>query len=382
MSNIKDVYTTFTIKMNIKSPIFIGSGDELNKTRYYFNPSTKDVKIVDDKKLRAFLAKHSLFENFQEYLMKNGDYGNLVAWLGENRINIDSVDIWKYSIKAKNIKPKDVKRNKTVQLNNIKTFVKNSNGCPYVPGSSIKGAIRTALLYLELMENRAKYSGYWKRVAYLNNGRDIKRELEKIIKELEKEVFGSIQENLFKALRVSDSSEVDISNLFVGQRADFPIHKSTVSRMPVCYEFMAEDTELCFSLEIDESLNVGGFFTKERIEKALCEFAKFQNRLYTAFQAKDVPDIYMPNEIDEKEEPNLCIGGASGFWSKTVVYALADDYQSAVCVLRQLFSSQFDRGSKGHKHAELDKKVSPHAMKLIESDGDFIPIGWTRIELV
>ena len=115
MSNITDIYTRFTINMTIKSPVFIGSGDELNKTRYYFNPTNNDVKIIDDKKFKAFLAKQNLFENFQEYLMKNGDYGNLVAWFGDNNIDIDSIDIWKYSIKAKNIKQKDVKRNKTVQ---------------------------------------------------------------------------------------------------------------------------------------------------------------------------------------------------------------------------------------------------------------------------
>ena len=61
------------------------------------NDDVMKVKPVD-KKFKAFLAKQNLFENFQEYLMKNGDYGNLVAWFGDNNIDIDNIDIWKYGL--------------------------------------------------------------------------------------------------------------------------------------------------------------------------------------------------------------------------------------------------------------------------------------------
>ena len=260
-------------------------------------------------------------------------------------------------------------------------FVKDSNGKPYVPGSSIKGALRTALLYLEIVENKQKYAHYWDVVSKLTDGKIIKKELEKISKDLEEEIFGSISDSIFKSIRISDSQELDFYTLFVGQRNDFAIHKKRPSVMPIEYEFLNIGTCLKFDVIIDEKLNINGYFTKARIEKALCEFSKFQNALYNAF-ANKTDCLFLPNEINESVEPNICIGGSSGFWSKTILYALAPNYNSAVNLLRLFFSSQFDKGDKSHKHAELDKEISPHAMKVYSDSGDYIPIGWCKLKLI
>ncbi len=379
---IKDQYTTFTAEMTVMSPMFIGSGEELNKTKYYFNQKDMTVKIVDDKKLRQFLAKNNLFESFQQHLMDNGNKGNIFRWLLDNKIDIKSTDLWKYTLEAKNLRKKDEKKDTYVQLNKIKTFVKNANGKPYIPGSSLKGAIRTALLYLELVENKEKYSENWSRISRLRDGKEIKKSLEKEINLIEEDVFGKTQNSLFKALIVSDSIGLDYSNLYIGQRADFPIHKDKISIMPIQYEFLSTGSKLSFTVTIDKNLDNNNYFSKERIKKALDGYAKLQNKLYDEFAYKDNDSVYMPDEISDNIMPNICIGGSAGFWSKSIVYALAPSIQSAIDILRPFFSYQFDRGKRSHKHNELDIKVSPHAMKLVEEKGDFIPIGWARLELV
>ena len=146
MNTIEELYTEISAELTVMSPIFIGSGEELNKTKYYFNQSDMTVKIVDEKKFRQFLAKRNLFESFQSHLLQCNDrgrnIGNLSRWLKENNLMPDGIDIWKYTLKAKNIRKKDEKRDKSIQLNDIKAFIKNANGKPYIPGSSLKGAIR------------------------------------------------------------------------------------------------------------------------------------------------------------------------------------------------------------------------------------------------
>ena len=148
---VKEQYTTMTAEMTVMSPIFIGSGDILNKTKYYFNQNNKIVKIVDEKKFQRFLSKNDLFESFEKHLMRRNEKGNfcgnLVSWLKSEDIDINTLDIWKYTLSTKNVRNKDNESNKYIQLNDIKTFIKGANGKPYIPGSSIKGAIRTALLY-------------------------------------------------------------------------------------------------------------------------------------------------------------------------------------------------------------------------------------------
>ena len=65
------------------------------------------------------------------------------------------------------------------------------------------------------------------------------------------------------------------------------------------------------------------------------------------------------------------------FWSKTIVYALAPDSQTAVQSLKELF----DRKFRIHKHLLLDKEVSPHAMKMINDNGEYIPIGLCNLKM-
>ena len=384
MNTIEELYTEISAELTVMSPVFIGSGEELNKTKYYFNQSDMTVKIVDEKKFRQFLAKRNLFESFQSHLLQCNDrgrnIGNLSRWLKENNLMPDGIDIWKYTLKAKNIRKKDEKRDKSIQLNDIKAFIKNANGKPYIPGSSLKGAIRTALLYLEITENKEKYSQFWNELKGLVDGREIGKKLQEVISRVEKQAYGDIQESKFRAVRVSDSKEAELSNLYIGQRSDFPIHKKKTSVMPVCLEFLGIGTKLKFTIDIDETVN-RGYFTKEKIEKALTEFAKFQNKLYAEFSKKDIENIFMPEEINEDTEPNMCLGGQSGFWSKTVIYALAPDIQSGVNLLRPFFASQFDRQKMNHKHNELDKNIAPHAMKLAEDNGEYIPIGWCDLKL-
>ena len=70
-------------------------------------------------------------------------------------------------------------------------------------------------------------------------------------------------------------------------------------------------------------------------------------------------------------------GGASGFWSKTIIYALAPDKQTALNSLREFFERKF----KKHQHFMLDKQVSPHALKMINDNGEFIPIGLCNLKM-
>ena len=124
MKDIKDQYSKYKLTLTPLTPIFIGSGETLNKTKYYYNSAQRIINVVDEKKLINFLSRSNLIDNFSEYLLNNGNRGNLANWFNEKRININTVNIWKYQLKTGTIKDS---RDPKKQLNEIKTFIKEEN---------------------------------------------------------------------------------------------------------------------------------------------------------------------------------------------------------------------------------------------------------------
>ncbi len=361
MKEIKNQYSKYKLTLTPLTPIFIGSGETLNKTKYYYDSLKGIINVVDEKKLINFLSRYNLIDNFSEYLLNKGNWGNLPNWFGEKRININTVNIWKYQLKTGTLKDnKDPKK----QLNEIKTFIKGANGLPYIPSSSLKGAIRTALLAYEILNNKSKYSTFF--------NRDIK------IEKIEEEVFGTISNNIFRALRISDSKEFGGENLILVQRYDYSIHKKAPKPMPMFLECLNAFKPVEMSLIIDEEQNKNKYFTMEKIEKALKLFVEVQAQAMEAFR-KNISEFgYMiDDEYDEKLDCNMCLGGASGFWSKSIVYALAPDKQTALNALREFFDKKF----KNHQHLLLDKQVSPHALKMINDNGEYVPIGLCNLKI-
>lgn len=407
---IKEQYTTFTAELTVMSPIFIGSGDELNKTMYNYNEGCREVKVANMKLLRQLLAKYNLFDEYSQYLcVNNFDTEDLYKWL-KTKIKFPAeIDkIWKYKVSVpigvslKNIQSNNKKGKNNHRFNNekpktglhnIKTFIKNPDGKPYIPGSSLKGALRTALMYAYIYEHKSDFSKDWDRISKLYKKSDVKNELEKLLNKINNREFATIvvendkEEKIklpkFNAIRVSDSKELNSSDLLIEQRVDLSINDKEIkknSKMPIVAEMLKIGTKIQFDIIIDRKLDKEGYFTKERIEKALNLFGEEQNEQYKEYKNKNITNLQMPNDIssDLKGVPNICLGGLAGFLSKSVVYAFASDTQSAVPVVHKILA---DLPKNNGVRKERDKRVAPQVMKLVDDGGKYIPIGWGRLVL-
>jgi len=209
------------------SPLHIGDGGELIPFEY----------IKEDDKIKIYPFDYfidKLFETYKETkdllpklielkeTAKNGLKENLKDYFKKAKISISP----KYEIITKVGIPAG---------NNIKTFIKNLEG-PYIPGSEIKGALRTIFLYRILKSDIKKKS------QFLNQLEQIKPEIEKLVniyderekKEEKRKVLESISkviENLeiqifranqkdaqydpFKAIIISDSSSISYNDLYI-----------------------------------------------------------------------------------------------------------------------------------------------------------------------
>ncbi len=131
------------IKIEVLSPVHIGSGNMLqNNTDFVTTDNGVDyyIRVVDDKKILELIGVEHLND-----------------WL----LSIERKDNTKELVKryAPNSKVADYSKRRLIDYSSginkqdtLKECIHNGQGLPYIPGSSIKGSIRTAIL-ASLVEN-------------------------------------------------------------------------------------------------------------------------------------------------------------------------------------------------------------------------------------
>lgn len=117
-------------------------------------PWNHRVIIPDIYTMYDDLRKRGLSDEYEKFMMDSrNNQMSLSNWLAQKQFRQQDYERWaKYELDAgeafqdRNSRPKG-----------ISAFVKDAYGMPYVPGSSIKGMIRTALLIKEITEKPEKY---------------------------------------------------------------------------------------------------------------------------------------------------------------------------------------------------------------------------------
>ena len=167
--------------IEVLTPVHIGSGVKLaNKI---------DFKISEDKQRLTIINQ-----------------SDLIKYLEENPDEIENF------LSNKLEKLKKTPDGKTYNINGnyvgeIYQFERDGNGKPYVPGSSIKGAIRTAIL-VKLFSDLSQEE----REKILNEAKDLRKGENWASEPIVNEIFGSDSNyNLMRTLQVNDAySRVDV----------------------------------------------------------------------------------------------------------------------------------------------------------------------------
>jgi len=209
---------TYNFKIDFLSPVHIGDGEELEPYDYVVKNN-----IFYRINLEKFLSEFDNYLKDEFYIILNSnDFIKLREFIYKN------CDIEKYSVYGAKTS-KRFKNEYEKNLNNIKnslrvsSFMKNNEYKPIIPGSSIKGAIRTAILGQIL---KLKGSNYRinKIKEMQNNFSYIKsnnRRFDVYANYIESSLLNhdpiDIKSDPFRVLRVSDTVVEDKSELFVGQ---------------------------------------------------------------------------------------------------------------------------------------------------------------------
>ena len=370
---------TYKIKLITISPVFIGGGEKLSSLDYLYDFNKGELKLIDEQKFSKFLQKNNLLDNFINYILNN-KFIKLFEWAKTVNLDLTKYDIFKKSYKYS-------KSDNKVR-NDINLFIKNNLGHAYIPGSSIKGVIRTAILQKKLNENpeiKNKYKSIFEQA--LKN-RKIK-ELEKIEKDIEKDLICISMPNKFKkeiadvfrGIQVTDSKEFKETDLNLYKKSDYTLGDDKIHQLPIYRECLKSYIQTEFNITIDTNITKELGISIEYIFKALGEYTDNWHKIISCFENDiDRFNLFLPSD-EEEYTANFCIGGGAGFLTKTIAYSILDK-ETAKNSIRSYLDLAFKKNSyPAHKHVERDKKISPRTLKLAKEGEDYINLGWCNISL-
>jgi CRISPR-associated protein Csm5 len=276
---------------------------------------------------------------------------------------------------------------------------------PYIPGSSLKGALRNIIIAgrllakvddeipKEIKDLRTRLLGLDDK-ALRRNSRELKsmRDMtEFVLHKLNRDEgnCGKMTNDLMAAIKISDSKPLRRSDLTICEKIDRHVRAENGERaLPTFRECLKPGVSAEFVMTVDvgmlgavdEEYKFHDYFDKTisftksgvevfkgtRLQNTLRKF----NMLYDeGFRAKFECDINADNVI--------FLGGGSGFLTKTVLLALLPDDKKRVDFISRYMQKTFPK----HKHgADRLWEVSPHTLKMTEYGGGMYEMGKCEIK--
>ena len=361
---------TYNLKLITRAPLFIGSGKTCAKTDYVLSPNGAEIICLDQEKLFRLLTERNLADKYEEFILSGGTdmYGFLtdtcrIPWR-------DAEKLAQYRVKSGDA----LDRRHSLKI--IQVFVRDGEGRAYVPGSSVKGALRTTFLYDRMSEdkevpvdtdnrrrlkdspiNEAKYINT---LRYVNDRKNKTR--------------GDMVSSIMQGVRISDSIPIDHARMMLADKND-AMPDGTVHKLNVCRECVRPDTEIDFVLTLDRSV-VGDSVTAESLMNAINRFTWYymdhyifdgENERFLA--PEQMANVYWDNSI--------LLGGGAGFFSKTLAYPYFGGRAGEM--VQDFMANTFRR--HGHER-DLDRYgISPHTMKYAMYEGDLYPMGLCEVSI-
>lgn len=365
-------------------PVFVGDGRSLDKKEYIFQKNKGMVLIPDLNKMYQGITKKGLERRFTEYLLsnaKNADGSNrwdLGRWFRENNIGSKDYEPWiLYKLDCGDF----LQEKGAIE---IRTFQKDAFGKPYVPGTSMKGMLRTILLANELM-NDDSYCKEVKRciMSAIQNGRNRTFLLKREVNEIENEVLHTLDRvdargkevgknhavnDVLSGLIISDSKPISLERMTLCQKIDDNVEGERKS-LNLLRESVKPGTDIHFDLTIDSTICP---YTIEDIVDAVNCFNESYYNMY----------LYRFKGIEYPKTNTVWLGGGSGFFTKTILYALLGQNKGIDAAVEIFKKTLPAKVSQEHKHFK-DKRIgiSPHTLKVTKYQGKSYQMGQCILDI-
>lgn len=215
----------YCIEFILDGPVHIGNGNWYSKKDYFI--SNNKIAILDVKKFVNSLNPGQ-FRDYCEFLENNsrkGDKGDLHSFLNKHGLMKVAQQSIAYSVESK----LDRAPRGALRFHDVFEFVKDPYGNPYIPGSSVKGMLRTALLNCIILEDHSLVKHYDPLQSGEINDGNRSGNITRADKKLEKAAFWleqpdefdtSIKNDVMRYISVSDSEPLSCNDLVFVKKYD------------------------------------------------------------------------------------------------------------------------------------------------------------------
>ncbi|WP_311466325.1 type III-A CRISPR-associated RAMP protein Csm5 [uncultured Abiotrophia sp.] len=273
------------------APVFIGSGQTYTTKEYiledgevYFPNMIKIYQHI----AKNYPAKLGVYEEFLMTLQRKGRTERLPDIL--RRLDVKSRDFGGYRLSVRDVDFDTTKG----RLNEIGAFVKDAFGQPYIPGSSLKGALRTIICNVKFGVDNSKDRG--RNVIRIPWG--AKR--------------GEAFSDFFHDIRVSDSEPLSRQCLMICQKIDFAKGKERPNPpLPIARECIKPRNVIEFTITCE------GREANEAMEQLVQWSRNHYDRYDEYFLSTETKPAYVQD--NPPKGGCLYLGGGAGFWTKTII---------------------------------------------------------------
>lgn len=345
----------FDLILETKSPVFIGCGKSYMKKEYLFDPGRNTVAFLDEQRFFTYLAEHDLADAYEGYLLRNTSRN-----LREFLLNVCKVSQAEINRMTRcRIDAADA-LDDSHTLKEIQRFIRNGSDQIYVPGSSVKGALRTALLKDMLLQSPPRnpdpnlpFDRYGSFEEQYFHTLTLKKDRNQIVQ------TSNPLNSIMQGVLVSDSLPIPDSQLCLTRKVD-EFADDSYNEINICRECIKPGTRIHCTVTLDQSV-LRGAITKESIERAI--------ETASAHYRKTVTDRY-PQASNYMNSRTILLGGGAGFQSKTVV----DPYYGNKSL--EVTAKVLDKSFRNHNHRkDIADGLSPRALKQTYYNNAAYPYG-------
>lgn len=347
-----DNYEVYNATLKVISPIHIGDGSEITKKEFVLSKQNNKILVLDIERLYgAFIqvgaTATSEFENF----LKAPEHS-------KQSVSLSSL-LYKYKISHQEyVKYEIASTLDNLNEYNIKSCIKDAFGSPYIPGSSIKGMIRSALMAYTIATN----SDLSEKIKKLINDELLKSPTKNSWKKLDKIISNEVDNMLkkregikpFSGLIIGDSEPISRNLLCLAQKIDLLLDGGE-NPLNVYKESIAPCSQVHFKLSIDKTkiANVD----IDYIQNAL-DFSKTQINKYFFKE-------FSQEGLVSNFEKGLVFLGSAGFVTKTIIYQIFEEEAKSITwsILKSTMSKKMFE-----KHGRYRNIITPHTCKCAEFD--------------
>lgn len=341
----------YDLILKTRTPLFVGSGKKYVKKEYLYQPKTKQVSFLKEDAFFRLLTDRRLEKQFEQFI--RGEGNDLYFFLTKDcLLRREEVDaLTRYSVDASDALDDEG------DLHEVHSFIRNAAGQIYLPGSTVKGAMRTVVLLKEILAEPPGTGNKIPEGRYLNRLR---------LRTRDGKMMDDAVNCILRGLQISDSLPVPDLAMMLAKKMDVS-QSGNLHIIPFVRECIRPGTELHLVLTLDQSV-LKGRITRESLLQNISAFA---NYYYANYVENFRPPV---NSAYEEYRNCLILGGGAGFFSKTLAYPYWDD--------RALdrVSNTLDQFFPQHDHLE-DKIISPRMLKYAQYRGELYPYGVCEVDI-